>query len=59
MAIEVGNHDARQTAEPPTGVRRGLAVGLSLLIAAGVYLAAVRGEALMIDLAGFGSWFCL
>ena len=46
--------------EMPRAVRRGLFAGLALFVAGAVYLAVVRGPALLLDLANLGSqMFCL
>jgi hypothetical protein len=37
----------------PTGVRRALLAGVGLLLAGALYLVAVRGEALLLDLSAF------
>ena len=46
---------ARNAGRPllPTGVRRALLAGVGLLLAGALYLVAVRGEALMLDLSAF------
>ena len=43
----------------PTGVRRGLLAALGLLLAGALYLVAVRGEALLLDLSALSQrMFC-
>jgi hypothetical protein len=37
----------------PAGVRRALLAGVGLLLAGALYLVAVRGEALLLDLSAF------
>jgi len=39
----------------PRGVRLGLTLGLAALFTGALYLVAVRGEALLVDLAALGS----
>jgi hypothetical protein len=46
-----GRNAARQLL--PGGVRRALFAALSLLLAGALYLIAVRGEALLLDLSAF------
>lgn len=58
MAIKTRD-DERGNLEPPAGVRLALRISLALALAVGVYLAAVRGDAILIDLAGLGQFFCL
>ncbi len=43
----------------PTGVRTILLAGVALLLAAALYLIAVRGDALILDLAKLGQVLCL
>jgi hypothetical protein len=43
----------------PVGVRRGLLAALAAVFAAALYLIAVRGEALLVDLSAVGRFFCL
>ena len=38
----------------PAGVRRGVLAGIALLLAGALYLIAVRGEALLVDLSQLG-----
>jgi hypothetical protein len=45
--------DAAGRQAMPAGLRRGLLAALGLLLAGALYLLAVRGEALIADLAGF------
>lgn len=52
-------HDQRTAISPPAGVRRALLACLGLLLAAGIYLTVVRGDAILLDLAGLGRMFCL
>lgn len=42
-------------ARMPRGVRLGLVVALATLMTGAIYLVAVRGEALLVDLAALGS----
>jgi hypothetical protein len=46
---------AREAGRPllPAGVRRVLLAGVGLLLAGALYLVAVRGEALLLDLSAF------
>ncbi len=43
----------------PPAVRRTLLAGLGVLAAGALYLIAVRGPALLLDLAGMSALFCL
>lgn len=43
----------------PTGVRSVILLGIALLLAAALYLIAVRGDALILDLAKLGQILCL
>lgn len=50
--------EEKRAAAMPTGVRRGLIAALALVFGGGLYLIAVRGEALLVDLAAIGRAFC-
>ena len=52
--------DQRKAAAPrmPSGLRRGLLAALGLVFAGALYLIAVRGEALLVDLAAIGRAIC-
>mgnify|MGYP001264635723 CR=1 FL=1 len=43
----------------PRGVKVGLGAALSLVVLGAVWLAAVRGPAMLLDLSGMSSLFCL
>jgi hypothetical protein len=49
--------DRKATARMPGGLRRGLLAALGLVFAGALYLIAVRGEALLLDLAAIRA-FC-
>lgn len=49
----------RSGVEPPAPVRRAVLLALGLAILGGLFLALQRGDAIMIDLAGLGRFFCL
>ena len=56
---EIGERDAGRPLMP-AGVRRALLAGVGLLLAGALYLVAVRGEALLLDLSAFSQRvFCL
>ena len=49
----------RDPSRMPAGVKAGLWSLLALLLAGALYLVAVRGDALLIDLSAIGAIFCL
>lgn len=56
---ETGDDDGAGLIRAPRGVGRALAVMIGLLVAGGIYLVAVRGDAILIDLAAIsGIMFC-
>jgi hypothetical protein len=51
--------EERKAAAPmPGGLRRGLIAALGIVFAGALYLIAVRGEALLLDLSAIGRAFC-
>lgn len=58
-AQETGDDDGTGLIRAPRGVGRALAVMIGLLVAGGIYLVAVRGDAIFLDLAAIsGIMFC-
>jgi hypothetical protein len=52
--------EGASSSEMPRAVRRGLFAGLALVVFGAVYLAIMRGPALLLDLSALGSqFFCL
>lgn len=47
------------TTRMPAGVKTTILLGIALLLAAALYLIAVRGDALILDLAKLGQVLCL
>lgn len=58
MAVEAPRGREGGGGMPPRA-RNALAAVLAALLLGGIYLAAVRGDALLIDLAGLARFFCL
>jgi len=52
-------YDERNATEAPPQVRRWLLIALAIGIGGGAFLLAQRGDAIMIDLAALGRFFCL
>lgn len=50
---------APTAARMPRGVKVGLGAALGLVVIGAVWLAAVRGPAMLLDLSGMSSLFCL
>ncbi len=57
-----GSEGARESSvestRMPSGVRMGLAAVITVLLVGALYLIAVRGEALLVDLAKLGAALC-
>ena len=58
MAVEAPRGREAGGAMPPRA-RNAVAAVLAVLLLGAIYLAAVRGNALLIDLAGLAKFFCL